>query len=384
MASISIAWLLWQSLAAPTPVQILAASDDVALLDKARALRAEMAQSDQLAVDTDIGIASLSPQSMLRDLDDAQALVDEGQRHFDAMEFGTALDCLARGQTVLVAHTDLARASRLLALLMRIRGRVYLANHQAETAEEQFACAARLDPDFVPPADEWPPPSRLAYSDAVIAARRRAPVSLSVRVRPDHARLYLDGSPVGLGATTLAAIQPGLHVLLASGIGLVTVGTLVRAAPGEPLAEISLFAENLPAAQAHQQAFNALAASDVEKNDVTLRQALAVLAPARLLRVSANATGGFFARWLLPAPNSSPVSVALTDMHEAAAVLIGALSSPAAVPGPKEAKPGILAAVPWYAWTLGGVLAAGLATGGVLWATHRSSDRVNLVIPGRP
>ena len=372
MVPAAIIYVFWQSAlaAAPTPVLVIAATDDVAVTDKARQLAAELAHSEQLAVQSDIGIARQGSGASAQDLDEAQYYLAEGQRHFEAMQITEAISSLARAQTILLAHASSVRGARMLAKVCRFRGRVFLADQQSGAADEQFAAAARLDPDFVPPADDWPPPARLAFADAVASARRKPGVSLSIHVQPPYAQLWLDGAPVGVGPTTLASAQSGLHVLFAAGVGLAPMSMLVRVSDSQPSTDVSVFVESLPARESRQAAVDALAAGgDADSGEVTVRQALAVLAPEQVLLLRHNGAGKVSARWLSTAASPNAGSVTVDDPAEAAAMLMAMQSLPAPAVA-SSAAVGLLAKVPWYAWTIGAVVVAGAATAGIVAATH--------------
>lgn len=353
-------------IAAPPFVQVLATSEDAAVR-AAGTLRAELAGDGRLRLSDEVLVVTngADPITVGDDLKAIAALVDEADLLYVGLNAPEALAKIAEARAKLGLMLDRPQAAAVLARAMRIKGLVFLFMENAEQAATAFFSAYLLSPEFVPDSQQWPPEARLAYADAVAAARRSPGGILSVDITPPVATLWLNGRKAGIGPTTVSGIAPGEHFGLATCPGFNRVAALVTVAGGGKLSQAALYLAEQPpeiALRAQAAAFADAFGSDDEERATRL---LAEQLGAEVLIYVANQAGAQ-AAWVLAASGERQREpVVIVSGNDAAAEIRVAIlgEEPETIPRPIPPPPP--PAPQWYErWEVWMVVGAAVAVAG--------------------
>lgn len=291
----------------------------------------------------------------------ATLALESAREAFRELDGDRALEEISRGIVQALPHSDHHEALRLLARLLRLRGRVYLYRGERELAAEAFGAAADWDTEFSPRVEEWPPEARLAYSDARALRLRSAPGAVSVRLQPSCAEVFVDGRSRGRGSTTVRNLAPGLHVLAAACPGYERFGATFEVEGDGTLTEVSIFLPELPDGDAWRA--RALMESPEQFGPVLASEpfvAVLLVDTERQVRLLRS--------------DGVPIAETLQlDDPALPTILIEKLES---------RDPPVTRA--WYerpwVWIVTGVVVAGAATGAALAASRGDDETVRLVI----
>jgi len=258
------------------------------------------------------------------DLETAQRALKAAQEAFVHLEAGVALQHLEVAESSLRRVTAQAEARRLLATVLRLRGQAQLFLERAGPAAESFVSAFFLTPEFSPAAEEWPPEARLAYADAVAAAKRGGAGSLSITVGPRTAELFIDGARVGCGSISVENLLPGPHYLLVTAVGFESSGAVIEISGAGKLNTFAAFLQPLSGDHRQADAAGVLLAALAGPREQTVAAQVVELVGAAALVVldqpaSADAKGAPVARVFdvqgkrlgAPITMSSPAEAAL-------------------------------------------------------------------------
>jgi hypothetical protein len=340
----------------------------------AAALRTSLAADERLWVAEDV----LVPAPMTVPApEQAGALVRAARTSYANLQPHDAMAKLAMAREHLRTLLDAPGAALELAAALRVEGLTLLFLEKPDQAAERFVSAHFLAPAFSPDAGAWPPEARLAYADAVAAARREESGSLSVRVQPESARVWLDGREVGLGATTVRDLTRGTHHLLVTCPGYTPFAAAVSVEGGGHLDEASVFLESRPRAETATALADAFAGPS---ETAVARQVAAVLGVDALVVVMDDAGARQTVVWVLDAEGAR-LGSAIPLLADAAAEVATRIA------GPRQ--PGVVAeATPWYLrwYTLVGagvVLVGGAVALGVA-LNQDTEDRVSFHLGPAP
>lgn len=315
----------------------------------------------------------------------AEALLGEAEQEYLTLNTKAALHTLERLRREVSPLLYRAEAAGLLAAAHRLRGLIHLYRQELPAAERAFVTASFLNPTFLPNEAAWPPEARLAYVDARSAVLAQSPGTLSVRVEPPEAQVFLDGQPVLLGSGTLEGVAPGEHVLTGYCPGYAPLTVVTAVEGGGRLQEASLFLAALPV----PEHINVLAAHVAESEPGPGRQARA----RRLVTL----LGGQHLVLVTQRPPSRPLiqlwnaagevqvlpAGAPEDVAQAVAEIIHPRPVPFVPPPPPPS------ATPWYenwvVWAIAGTVAAVLGgTTAAIVASQQPPPRITIVIGREP
>ncbi len=246
--------LMTAVIAAPSFAQVLSTPEPEVVADAAR-LRAELEGEERLDLGTEVLVivGEVDPAAKVKVLNAIDGVIDDAYDAYTALNAPAALAKIAEARAKLGLMVDSKEARELLAEAMRIKGLVFLFMEKPDQAATAFFSSYLLEPDFVPDSQEWPPEARLAFADAIAAARRDPGGILSVDMAPTSATLWLNGRKAGIGPTTLSGLPPGEHVVLATCAGFNRVTAVVTVESGGKLSQAALYLEAQPPEVARQE-----------------------------------------------------------------------------------------------------------------------------------
>ncbi|MEL6544278.1 MAG: hypothetical protein AAFQ82_06605, partial [Myxococcota bacterium] len=280
---------------------------------------------------------------------------------YEDLDGELALDAADIGINAGLALSTDPEALAVLAQLWRLRGRVSLFMERAEQAARSFALASELDPEFSPTQQEWPPESRLAYSDARASRRRGVPGALSVRVEPACAAVSIDGRRKAIGSTTVNGLAPGAHMLEVRCPGFVPFGAIFEVDGEGTLDERSVFLPPLKNPNGDRARAMLDGRGEFSQMVSPGRHRLVVLA-RRDGSVELRSGAGLGERELLDLDDPSLVTQIEERLLE---------------PAPAEDRA-------WYerpwVWVVAGVVVAGAATTAIVATQSEDTERLRLVI----
>ena len=299
------------------------------------------------------------------------------------LDTGTALRTLDGLITSLLSLQDLEAARQLLAKSLRLRALIQLALKDPPTAAKSFTEAWLIEPEFSPIREEWPPEARLAFGDAIAAAKRSGTGVLSIAVEPADTVLWLDGKRVGYGATTLENLEPGSHFLMGQLPGYEPRGAIVTVEGGGKLSQAQLFLSAKAADLATAEELSSLADSQQRAMTTPKERALAAKRVCKRLGASHLA---------LLSSNAGVVELTLLDnqgKQQGKPLMAGETKILAQEIELRLTETGTTqAATPWYdepLWWVVGAAAVVATVGAVYWLTREDdSDRVQLYIGKAP
>ncbi|MEE8410574.1 MAG: PEGA domain-containing protein [Myxococcota bacterium] len=363
-------------------VHVVIQGDSSALARAAEELRRTLAGDSRLTVHASVdgpGAASSTAATMGADLDAARIAIDDAHQDYNRLSPQSALSRATDAETHLRRWLDRSDVPPLLARALRLKGLTLLYLERNDEAKVAFAAASALDPSFGPGAEEWPPEARLLYADTVAETKRRAPGSLSVRVTPEAATVWLDGRNVGNGSTTVAKVAPGVHYLLVVCPAHERFAGVVTVDGGGKLSQASVFLNSIDGASGRGAAVAALdEAWNSEREKTVARQIAAVLQADAVVMVSPNphrSTDPPVA-WILGSDGERRGGfVTLASSAAGAAEIIGRLF------GITDIAP-VEPTTPWYArwttWVIAGGAAAVVGGSILIYAMTRDKpDRLN-------
>lgn len=181
------------------------------------------------------------------ELGEATQAFERAARAFDGLEIDNATTEMQQIEQTLGPCAWEPAARRLLARTYLLHGRLHLVAQRPTEATALFVLATRLDAAEVPDETEWPPPARAHYETARAQQGQRAAGTLTLRVTPTNATLWLDGRARGTGDTTLTEVTAGGHHLVARAEGYISAATVVDVHEPPLHTELSLFLEPLSA-----------------------------------------------------------------------------------------------------------------------------------------
>lgn len=362
MAALALLMLI----AAPLRVQVVAHPQAV---DLAEELRARLAQRSGLTVHEGVWVAeSVSGQTEISAL---IARVVEAEMEYTSLNIPRALELVRAFHLELATLLATPVGVELLGRSLRVDGLARLFAGDATSAAASFASASFVDPDYSPGPEEWPPPARLAYADAVSTARGAAPGIVSLSVEPSVAEVWIDGRRRGRGSQSLDDLLPGQHFVLVACPGFRPVAAALPVQGAGVLQSIAIALEPLPVPEP------GLAKGVLEASSTELQVARAKLlmqkAAADALVVAHAPPPHRPAVWVFKGKDTSPQELTAAD-PETLAQLVGLGLTPAAeVPQAPEPPP----PTPWYerwpVWV--GVGVAVLAIAGGTTAVVLSQER---------
>ncbi len=359
--------------ATPLEIQVVVAGSATPLVRAAEELRLALEADGRLAVAGAVlsGVAT-GPDGGIAE---AAALIARAHEAYAELDPEAALDHLTRAQEILRPRLDRDDAAGELADSLRLAGLTHLFVEKPAEAAQSFVSAHFLDPDYSPGAGQWPPEARLAYADAIAAARGAPTGSLSIRVEPEVAEAHIDGRSVGLGSTTVRDFAPGAHHLLVTCPGYKPFAAVVNVEGRGTLNQASVFLEARP--RARELAVAALAGvfgGDTEST--AARQAAAVTGAGALVLVVDDAGRRRTVAWLLDSDGARRGgSMDLARKPETAAEIASRLKGGELLP------PAIAPADPWYLrWhtlAAAGAVVLGGAVALVVALNRDSTERVS-------
>lgn len=368
--------------AAPPNVHVIAAPD-AADMQAASALRRALITDGRVQVGEILHVAE--PRTKIEPLEPLRALVDAANQAYAGLDPRTALRKVAEARATLAGRIDEPEAVALLARALRIQGLALLYSQKTEEAAAAFARAVRLEPDFTPGAQEWPPEARLAYADAVAAVKHAEAGILSLRVEPRAATVWLDGKRIGVGSMTLTDLGAGEHFVLARCPGYEAVAAVVTVEKGGKLGEASLYLEPKSVERARVEQLAALpAAIDSDSEKATVGFLAEQLAADALTYVASQ--GSSPPRALLFDASGARINgpVSLVDPNAAAVEIIKRLIGEVQPgvplqPPPPEAELEIAWYQRWQIWLIAGVAVVAAGTTITAVAISKSnSSRISL------
>jgi len=362
--------------AAPLQVQVVSQGSAAPLVRAAGELRAALAADGRLAVRAEVLVpAEVAAPSVKA----AATLVAQAREDYANLDPQAALTKLVGAQESLRPLLDHPGALGQLAAALRVEGLTHLFVDNGKSAARSFASAYFLDPDYSPGAGQWPPEARLAYADAIATARGASTGSLSVRVEPEIARVWIDGRDVGLGSTTLRELARGAHHLLVTCPGHTAFAAVVNVEGDGKLSQASVFLEARSGAREEaMSAFGAAFGGDSEA--MVARQAAAILTAGALVLVTDDAKSRRTVAWVLDdtgARRGGSVPLGDAAAAEIAARLLGSDETP--VVGP--ANPWYLR---WYTLAAAGAVVVGGAVALAVALSQDSTDRVSFHLGDSP
>ncbi len=374
-----LAGLVWVALMASDPLRVQV----VALSNNGAAPRAAEDLAQALGLDARLRLhpplAAALPHGVETSLRQVSEMVAAARRRYQELDPQAALTLCTQAEVELrpLLHRDEARL--LLAQSLRTKGLILLFLERAEPATAAFASSSFLDPDFVPPAEEWPPRARLLYGDALAKLRQAAPGALSVQVTPAAARVYVDGREVGLGSTTLREIKPGNHFLLVTCPGHASFAGAVEIAGDGKLSDAPVFLQADQPAALRAGATAALAAAwETADEEVVVRQLAALLAADLVVVVTpdplVDASTAPALAWLLGADGRRRGGAVRLSTGAASELLAPVWGAPGAAPLVWYRR--------WYVWAAAGAVAAA-AGGVVIWQALDDRPQYRDIIIGR-
>jgi hypothetical protein len=270
---------------------LVVADEDDAVRAAAEALKSQLAGDPRLSV-RDVVEAPRRSLAEALDMPTVQGELRAAQEAYVRLEPQKALAELDDAEATLRRFTDVKEARQALAHALRLRGLAFLFLEKREHASESFAAAWALEPDFSPAAEEWPPEARLAYADAVAAARRVGVGSLTITTKPRTAQIFVDGRPVGSGAATVGDLVAGAHHILVVVVGHKRNAASVTVHGGGKLDNVAAFPEPLPEPAQRAEVLAALAAAlDGPREQLVSTQAAELLDADALLFVRGPGAG---------------------------------------------------------------------------------------------
>ena len=350
-------------LAAPPYVRVVAAPEPAAV-QAAQALRDTLAASGRLLLDDVVLVAEDGATSLSNavSLQEARSLVQEAHGLYTALSAPEALAKIGEARALLGLLLDHPDGAALLAEAMRIKGLVHLFMEKPRQASAAFFSAYLLDPEYIPDALQWPPEARLAYADAIAAARRDPGGILSFDVQPPAAVVWLNGKKAGIGPTTVSGVAPGEHFVLATCPGYNRVTAVVTVLGGGKLNQAALYLEELPEETARRAQVAAFAAAFDHEDEKAAAKLLAEQLEAEVL-VWVTPRAGAQAAWVLAGSGERlrDAVVVVSGNDAAREVEVAILGEPAPAltqPVPEAVPPAPVWYERWEVWLVLGAAAA--------------------------
>jgi hypothetical protein len=366
-----------------TKVHIIIQRDDAALMRAASDLRDALLRDGRLV----LGDAFLVPDDFSNgrgsDLEAGRLLVNAAQRDYANLAVEAALSGIGEAEQRLRNMLRRPEAPRLLARALRLRALTLLFQEEREEASVSFATSFFLDPEFSPAAQEWPPEARLAYSDAVAKLRHTASGSLSIRVQPEIAEIWVDGRRVGSGLNTVGDLRPGQHYLSVFCPGFMPFSAVVSIKGDGKLDHASVFLEELSADKRDRRAVAELVHNfGGPRESVIVKQVAHLLKAENLVVVGKPPDGNEWTAWVLSADGQRRGGgFSLTDTVLAAAGISARVLGIATSSADELHEPWYTR---WYTWVVAGGLVAGMIGVSIYAATRQDRpERVTFVLGGQ-